>query len=254
MKKNPPRFKKGQALKPMWPMRLNKYVAKCGIASRRNAAEIVKKGQVIVNGEVEKNPAREIHQKDVVTFQGKKVKPESRLVYILLNKPKNVITTTDDEKNRKTVIDLVSHRISERIYPVGRLDRATTGLLLMTNDGALAQKLAHPSHQIKKVYHVILDRDVTKADMNKIIDGVELEDGKADVDVISYIEGKKRNEVGLELHSGKNRIIRRIFEHLGYTVEKLDRTYYAGLTKKDIPRGRFRRLTPEEIRMLKHFV
>jgi len=234
-------------------MRLNKYVAKCGIASRRNAAEIVKKGQIKVNGEVESNPAREVHQTDQIEYQGKKIKNESRLVYILLNKPKNVITTTDDDKNRKTVIDLVSHRISERIYPVGRLDRATTGLLLMTNDGALAQKLSHPKHEIKKVYHVILDRDVTKADMNKMIDGLELEDGLAQVDVVSFIEGKKRNEVGIELHSGKNRIIRRIFEHLGYKVEKLDRTFYAGLTKKDIPRGRFRRLTPEEIRTLKHF-
>lgn len=235
-------------------MRLNKYVAKCGVASRRHAAEIVKKGQIQVNGEVEKNPAIEIHRKDEIRFQGKVIKPESKLVYILLNKPKNVITTSSDEKGRKTVIDLVSHRINERIYPVGRLDRATTGLLVMTNDGDLAQRLAHPSHNIKKVYHVVLDRDLTKKDMQAIGDGLILEDGKAEIDIISYINGKSKNEIGIELHSGKNRIIRRIFEHLNYKVVRLDRTLYAGLTKKDLPRGRFRRLTTEEIRMLKYFV
>jgi len=249
MKKSPPTPKKS-----LWPMRLNKYVAKCGVASRRHAAEIVKKGQIQVNGEVEKNPAIEIHRKDEIRFQGKVIKPESKLVYILLNKPKNVITTSSDEKGRKTVIDLVSHRINERIYPVGRLDRATTGLLVMTNDGDLAQRLAHPSHNIKKVYHVVLDRDLTKKDMQAIGDGLILEDGKAEIDIISYINGKSKNEIGIELHSGKNRIIRRIFEHLNYKVVRLDRTLYAGLTKKDLPRGRFRRLTTEEIRMLKYFV
>ncbi|MBK7871663.1 MAG: rRNA pseudouridine synthase [Saprospiraceae bacterium] len=234
-------------------MRLNKYVAHCGVCSRRQAADFVKNGDVTVNGAVIKEPFYQVQKGDKIQFKGKPIKPEGRKVYILMNKPKDFITTRSDEKGRKTVMDLLKGKIEERIFPVGRLDRATTWLLLLTNDGDLAEKLAHPSHKVKKVYYVILNRPLVKVDLEKIQKGVELEDGIAEVDGIDYVAGAPKSEVGIEIHLGKNRIVRRIFEHLGYEVEKLDRVYYAGLTKKDLPRGFWRHLTEKEIIMLKHF-
>ena len=234
-------------------MRLNKYIAHSGVCSRRKAAELVKAGKIKVNGKVERNPAIEIKESDKVSYNGKILKPEAKKIYLLLNKPKNVVTTLSDEKGRRTVMDVIRNKVKERIYPVGRLDRATTGLLLLTNDGDLAKKLSHPSHKVKKYYHVVLDKEVSESDMNKIRQGLELEDGTAMVDAAAYIKDKGKTEVGLEVHIGKNRIVRRIFEHLGYKVIKLDRTYYAGLTKKDLPRGWSRHLTEQEVIMLKHF-
>ncbi|MFN7115433.1 MAG: pseudouridine synthase [Saprospiraceae bacterium] len=235
------------------PMRLNKYIAHCGISSRRQAVDFVKKGEVTVNGEVVKEPFYLVQPSDKVAYKGKLIKPEANKVYILMNKPKGYLTTVSDDRGRKTVMDLLKGKIEERIFPVGRLDRATTGLLLLTNDGDLAKKLSHPSHKVKKVYHVVLDKPIAKVDLEKIKKGLELEDGVAEVDGVDYVNDAPKNEVGIELHIGKNRIVRRIFEHLGYQVEKLDRMYYAGLTKKDLPRGFFRYLTEKEIIMLKHF-
>ena len=233
-------------------MRLNKYVAHCGICSRRQAAEYVKEGQVTVNGEKVTEPGYQVQEGDKIAFRGKVIQPEKRLVYVLLNKPKDYITTVKDERGRRTVLDLLDSTIEERIFPVGRLDRATTGLLLLTNDGDLADKLAHPSNKVNKLYHVVLDKPVALLDLDKIRKGLELEDGKAPVDAADYVQGKK-NEIGIELHIGRNRIVRRIFEHLGYQVVRLDRVYYAGLTKKDLPRGRWRYLEEQEVIMLKHF-
>lgn len=235
-------------------MRLNKFVAHCGICSRRKAAELVKQGHVRVNKEVETNPAYEVQPKDKIYYKGKRITAESKKVYLLMNKPKDVITTVSDDRGRRTVMDLIKHKVNERVYPVGRLDRKTTGLLLLTNDGDLAKQLSHPSYQVKKIYHVILDRVVKPSDIDKILRGIELEDGVAEVDEASYIRDAKKNEIGIELHSGKNRIIRRIFEELSYKVTKLDRVYYAGLTKKDLKRGWFRNLTPQEVIMLRHFI
>ncbi len=233
-------------------MRLNKYVAHCGICSRRQAVDLIKKGEVTVNGE-EKEPFYQVQTGDEVRHKGKVIHPEERQVYILMNKPKNYITTTSDEKGRRTVMDLLEDKIEERIFPIGRLDRTTTGLLLFTNDGDLAKKLSHPSHKVKKFYHVVLDKPVAKSDLERIQSGLELEDGIAQVDGIDYVKDASKKEVGIEIHIGKNRIVRRIFEHLGYEVKRLDRVYYAGLTKKDLPRGRWRHLTEQEVIMLKHF-
>lgn len=233
-------------------MRLNKYIAHCGICSRREAAELVKTSKVKVNGEVLIEPWYQIQEGDKVEYQGKIIQPEVHKVYVLMNKPKNTITTVSDERDRRTVMDLIGTKVQERIFPVGRLDRATVGLLLLTNDGDLANKLAHPSYQVQKVYHVTLDNDVKEAHMDAIRAGITLEDGEVPVDIVNYANGTK-NEVMIEIHIGRNRIVRRIFEHFGYEVKKLDRTYYAGLTKKDLPRGKFRHLTEREIIMLKHF-
>ncbi len=234
-------------------MRLNKYIAHCGICSRRQAVDIIKNGQVTVNGEVAKEPFYQVKKNDKVQYKGKLVKPESRKVYILMNKPKDFITTVSDERGRKTVMDLLKGKVQERVFPVGRLDRQTTGLLLLTNDGDLAKRLSHPSYKVKKVYHVVLNKPLAKNDLEKIQKGIELEDGIAEVDGIDYVTGAPKTEIGIEIHIGKNRIVRRIFEHLGYEVEKLDRMYYAGLTKKDLPRGFWRYLTEQEVIMLKHF-
>lgn len=234
-------------------MRLNKYIAYCGVCSRRQAADLVKSGAVIVNGKEMLEPFYQMKANDLVSVKGKPVKPESRKVYILMNKPKNVITTAKDERGRKTVMDLLAGKVNERVFPVGRLDRDTTGLLLLTNDGELAEKLTHPSHGVKKIYHVQLDRSLPNSDLEKIRKGIELEDGIAVVDGVDYVEGTKHTELGVEIHIGKNRIVRRIFEKLGYTVERLDRVYLGGLTKKDLPRGFFRKLTEREVIMLKHF-
>lgn len=236
-----------------FPMRLNKYVAHCGICSRRQAIEFVKAGEVTVNGAVIVEPGFEVQATDRVTFKGKAIKPEERKVYVLMNKPRDLITTVSDEKGRKTVMSLLKDKIKERIYPVGRLDRNTTGLLLLTNDGELAEKLAHPSHRVKKIYHVVLDRPLQKTDLDKIKTGLELEDGLVKVDGIDYVDGAGKNEVGIEIHIGRNRIVRRIFEHLNYEVQRLDRVFYAGLTKKDLPKGFWRHLTEREVIMLKHF-
>ncbi len=234
-------------------MRLNKYVAHCGICSRRKAGDLVKNGEVKVNGEVEKNPAILVEEGDVVEYKGKQIKPEEKMVYLLMNKPFGVITTLSDEQDRKTVMDILKQKVKERIYPVGRLDRNTTGLLLLTNDGDLTKKLSHPSHMVKKIYEVKLDRPLLQNDLEKIRKGLKLKDGLAEVDAVSYVKDKTERDIGLEIHIGKNRIVRRIFEHLDYSVERLDRVYYAGLTKKDLPRGFSRHLTEQEIIMLKHF-
>jgi 23S rRNA pseudouridine2605 synthase len=234
------------------PMTLNKYMAHSGISSRRDAAALIKEGKVLVNGTVMQEPGYRVKEDDKITYEGKLMKPQKNLVYILLNKPKGFITTTDDEKGRRTVMDLVANAGAERLYPVGRLDRATTGVLLITNDGDLAQKLSHPSHNSKKIYQVTLSEPLTKRDFDYIIGGnVKLEDGLAPVDALAYLE--KKNEIGIEIHSGKNRIVRRIFESLGYVVEKLDRVVYAGLTKKNVSRGKWRFLTEKEIINLKHY-
>ncbi len=234
-----------------FPMPLNKYIAHSGECSRRDAAELVRQGKAKVNGELITDPGHKVNEGDLVSLSGKKLKPQKGLSYVLLNKPKGFITTNEDERGRRTVMDLVANADVGRIFPIGRLDRATTGLLLLTNDGNLTQKLSHPSFDVKKVYHVTLDKPLSKSDFEKIMAGLELEDGKAEVDEMAYLEEK--NELGLEIHSGKNRIVRRIFESLGYVVEKLDRVMYAGLTKKNLPRGKWRYLNEEEIRILKHF-
>lgn len=235
------------------PMRLNKYIAHSGLCSRRQAAEYVKAGEVLVNDKVEINPAYQVQPDDVVKYQGKVVKPQEERVYLLMNKPKNVITTLKDERGRKTVIDLIRPKIKERVYPVGRLDRDTTGLLILTNDGELAMKLAHPTYEVKKFYQVTLDQPVSEKHIQQIREGLTLEDGPAPVDGVDYVKGRGKDEVGIEIHIGRNRIVRRIFEHFGYVVKRLDRVYYAGLTKKDLPRGFFRHLTEKEVIMLKHF-
>lgn len=233
------------------PMTLNKYIAHSGECSRRDAAEFVKQGKVRVNGELVLDPGYRVAPGDTVSLSGKKMTPQKDLVYVLLNKPKDFITTTDDPEDRKTVMDLVANAGVDRLYPVGRLDRKTTGLLLLTNDGALAHRLSHPSFNIRKVYHVTLDKNLTKADYDAIFKGVVLEDGPAPVDEIAFLESRK--EVGVEIHNGRNRIVRRIFESLGYEVEKLDRVSYADLTKKNLPRGKWRFLDEKEIIYLKHF-
>jgi len=232
-------------------MPLNKFIAHCGVSSRRDAAELVKQGKVKVNNETITEPGHKVSAKDEIKVNGKKVSLSKNLVYILLNKPKDFITTTEDTHSRKTVLDLV--RIKERVYPVGRLDRNTSGVLLLTNDGELSQKLTHPSFEIKKVYHVTLNRPLDKKDYDQALKGVVLEDGPATVDVLAYADKRDRTQIGVELHSGRNRIVRRIFEYLGYDVKYLDRVMFAGLTKKNVERGKWRFLTEKEVRELKYF-
>lgn len=234
-------------------MPLNKYLSHSGICSRRDAAEIIKSGKVNVNGKLVTEPGHKVTDKDEVKVAGKKVQPTADLVYILLNKPKDYITTTDDPQKRKTVLDLIQHATKERVYPVGRLDRNTSGVLLLTNDGELAQKLTHPSNNIKKVYAVTLDKPLEKEHYDKIMAGVTLEDGLAKVDALGYTDEGDRRQVGVEIHSGKNRIVRRIFEALQYDVRNLDRVIFAGLTKKNVVRGKWRFLTEKEVLNLKHF-
>lgn len=234
-------------------MRLNKYLAHAGIASRRAADDLIKKGHVSVNGEIVREMGYHVQPTDKVEFDGKPIRRVDKLVYLLMNKPRNVLCTVSDEKGRRTVIDLLRGKVQERVYPVGRLDRNTSGLLLLTNDGDLTKKLSHPSYNVPKVYHVTLDRFLTQKDLDTLRAGITLEDGEIKPDSLHFIEDGSKREVQIELHSGRNRIVRRIFEHLGYEVVKLDRVYYAGLTKKNLKRGWFRPLTQEEIRMLKHF-
>ncbi|MDB5251825.1 MAG: pseudouridine synthase [Flaviaesturariibacter sp.] len=234
-------------------MPLNKYLAHSGICGRREAAEVVKTGKVSVNGAVIREPGHKVTVKDEIRVGDKRIHITKDLVYILLNKPKDYLTTTDDPQKRKTVLDLITHATKERVYPVGRLDRNTSGVLLLTNDGELAQKLTHPSNEIKKVYAVSLDKPLTKAHFDAILKGVPLEDGIANVDVLAYADNADRTQVGVEIHSGRNRIVRRIFEHFGYDVKNLDRVTFAGLTKKNVPRGKWRFLAEKEVRDLKFF-
>ena len=235
---------------PNESIRLNKYMANAGICSRREADEFIQQGLVKVNGEVVTELGTKITHNDKVEYDDKVVTLE-RKCYILLNKPKDCVTTSDDPNGRLTVMDLVKNACDERIYPVGRLDRNTTGVLLLTNDGDLASKLTHPKYVKKKIYHVWCDKDIAEEDMQRIADGIELEDGPIHADAISYATMTDRNQAGIEIHSGRNRIVRRIFESLGYHVTKLDRVYFAGLTKKNLPRGRWRYLTQEEVNYLK---
>jgi 23S rRNA pseudouridine2605 synthase len=234
-------------------MPLNKFIAHAGVSGRREAVEIVKKGIVKVNGKVITEPGHKISPNDEVLVNGKKVFISKNLVYILLNKPKDFITTTEDPQGRKTVLDLIRRATTERVYPVGRLDRNTSGVLLFTNDGELSQKLTHPSNEIKKIYAVTLDKPLEKKDFDKILSGVVLEDGPASVDKLAYADIKDKTQVGVEIHSGRNRIVRRIFEHLGYDVKNLDRVMFGGLTKKNIERGKWRFLNEKEVRELKYF-
>ena len=232
-------------------MPLNKYIAHSGICSRRDAAILVKEEKVLLNDKVVTDPGTKVMPDDIVKVNGKKIIPSRNFVYILLNKPKDYITTSDDPQGRRTVLDLVKHATTERVYPVGRLDRNTSGVLLLTNDGELAQKLSHPKNEVKKVYEVRLDRHLTKADFEKIANGVTLEDGFVAPDAIAYADSKDKSIIGIEIHSGRNRIVRRIFEHLKYDVKGLDRVMYAGLTKKNVQRGKWRFLAEKELRILK---
>lgn len=232
-------------------IRLNKYISNSGVCSRREADELIKMGVISVNGKTVTELGYKVNPGDVVRHESKILKAE-KPVYILLNKPKGFLTTTKDPQERNTVMHIIANSVKERVYPVGRLDRNTTGLLLLTNDGDLADKLMHPSYNVKKIYRVELDRPLTKADAQKIIDGVQLEEGKAQVDDLAIISDDKKI-VGLEIHIGWNRVVRRIFESLDYEVRKLDRSVYAGLDKKDLSRGQWRFLTREEIVRLKHY-
>ena len=230
--------------------RLNKYLSNAGICSRREADDLIKTGLVKVNGKVVTEMGVKIKPGDEVRFNNRIVNPEKR-VYLLLNKPKDYVTTTKDPNARKTVMQLIENACTERVVPVGRLDRNTSGVLLFTNDGDLAAKLAHPKYRQKKIYHVFLDKNLKKQDLEQITAGVKLDDGIIAADAVSFVDDADKKQVGIEIHSGKNRIVRRIFEHLGYKVVKLDRVYFAGLTKKNLKRGQWRHLTEKEIGMLK---
>lgn len=255
--KSAPRFKK-PAPKPVITeeskvedgLRLNRYVANSGVCSRREADELIAKGLITVNGAVVKELGTRVNHGDDVRYEGKRLNPEAK-VYILINKPKDVVTTASDPEGRRTVMDIIEDACDERVYPVGRLDRNTTGLLLLTNDGDLSKKLTHPSSECKKIYHVYTDKPVTKAHLEDIKKGIKLDDGLIKADHVSYADAEDRCQVGIELHSGRNRIVRRIFEYLGYKVVKLDRVYFAGLTKKNLPRGKWRFLSRDEIKFLK---
>ena len=241
---------KEQFVDPNEPIRLNKFLANAGVCSRREADEFITAGVVSVNGEVVTELGTKIKRGDEVKFHDQTVSIE-RKIYVLLNKPKDTVTTSDDPQARRTVMDLVKGACDERIYPVGRLDRNTTGVLLLTNDGDLASKLTHPKYLKKKIYHVHLDKNLTKADMEQIAAGIQLDDGEIQADAISYTDDFKKDEVGIEIHSGKNRIVRRIFESLEYKVVKLDRVFFAGLTKKGLRRGEWRYLTEQEVNFLR---
>ena len=254
--KNPSKYNKSEKINHTGKkeddglMRLNKYIANAGICSRREADVLIQTGSVSVNGTTITELGYRIKPTDMVSYGGQTIKRE-KMVYMVINKPKNFITTSDDPFDRETVLSLIKGACKERVYPVGRLDRNTTGVLIITNDGEMTKKLTHPRYEKKKIYHVVLDKPVTGADIKQIKEGLELEDGLIKVDEVSYVSGADKREVGIELHSGKNRIVRRIFEHLGYDVKKLDRVSFAGLTKKDLPRGRWRFLTQQEIDFLK---
>ncbi|MDR1408473.1 MAG: pseudouridine synthase [Tannerella sp.] len=235
---------------PNEPIRLNKFLANAGVCSRREADEFIQAGVVKVNDKTVTELGTKISRLDTVLFHDRPVRLEGK-IYVLLNKPKNFVTTTDDPNERRTVMDLVKNACKERIYPIGRLDRNTTGVLLLTNDGDLASKLTHPSFKKKKIYHVWLDKEVSITDMERLANGLELEDGEIHADALSYASEEDKSQVGIEIHSGRNRIIRRMFEFLGYRVAKLDRVYFAGLTKKNLGRGKWRYLDEKEVNMLR---
>ncbi len=237
---------------PTGVMPLNKFMAHCGVCSRRDAVSLIKDGKVKINDVVATEAGYKVKSSDEVFFNGKKLFVTKNLVYILLNKPKDYITTTDDPLERKTVVQLIQKATTERVYPIGRLDRNTTGVLLLTNDGDLTQKLSHPSYEIKKIYEVKLDKNLTKGDFEKILKGLKLDDGEIAVDSLAYADSKDKSIIGIEIHSGRNRIVRRIFEHLGYQVKALDRVMYANLTKKNVERSKWRYLSEKEIRLLKY--
>lgn len=243
---------KKEAPKGSWnePVRLNKFLANAGICSRREADELISAGEISVNGKIITELGAKVSPKDDIRHKGKKIVREKK-VYILLNKPKDYVTTVKDKHADKTVIDLVKNACLERVYPVGRLDKNTTGVLLLTNDGELTKELTHPSYNKKKIYHVFLDKDVTKDHMLQIVEGLQLDEDLISADAIHYVDENDRTQVGIEIHSGQNRIVRRIFESLGYKIKKLDRVYFAGLTKKNLPRGKWRFLTEKEISILK---
>ncbi|MFZ9732331.1 MAG: pseudouridine synthase, partial [Schleiferiaceae bacterium] len=246
-----PKFKTAEEYAPdSDTMRLNRYLAHAGISSRREADELISQGLVTVNGQVVTEMGYKVQPGDDVRYAGERLKSE-RKVYVLLNKPKGFITTVDDERARKTVMDLVANACRERIYPVGRLDRATTGVLLLTNDGAMAKKLTHPSHGARKIYHVTLDKPFSPADADRLKRGIKLDDGPVQVDQVEIPDPENLYEVGVEIHVGRNRIVRRMFGALGYEVVKLDRTVFAGLTKKNLSRGQYRLLNEKEIAFLK---
>ena len=241
---------KEENIDPNEPLRLNKFLANAGLCSRREADEFIQAGDVTVNGEVVTELGSKVLRSDEVKFRDQLITLEKK-VYVLLNKPKNYVTTSDDPQQRKTVMDLVKGACPERIYPVGRLDRNTTGVLLLTNDGDMASKLTHPKFLKKKVYHVFLDKDIAMEDLQKITEGIELEDGEIHADAVEYADEQDKSQVGIEIHSGRNRIVRRIFEALGYRVIRLDRVLFAGLTKKNLRRGDWRFLTQQEVDMLR---
>lgn len=230
-------------------MRLNRYLSNAGVASRREADDLIKAGVVTVNGKIVTEMGTKVGPGDVIHYGGQKLSTEKKR-YVLLNKPKDFITTTDDPRDRRTVMALIDDACTERLYPVGRLDRHTTGVLLMTNDGDLAKKLTHPSHGAEKIYHATLDKALTKADLERLVSGIHLEDGPANADEASYVANGTKKEVGLKIHMGRNRVVRRMFEAMGYEVVKLDRVVFAGLTKKDLPRGKWRHLTEKEVLFL----
>ncbi|CAM1350894.1 pseudouridine synthase [Tenacibaculum crassostreae] len=248
-------FRKPKTSKPVQKktedtgIRLNKFISNSGICSRREADTYIEHGSVSVNGKLVTEMGYKVQPTDEVRFDGTLISMEQKR-YILLNKPKNYITTMEDDRGRKTVMEIVENATKERIYPVGRLDRNTTGLLLFTNDGEMAKKLTHPKHNVRKLYHATLDKKLTLSDLEKLRGDVVIEGKRVFIDAVSYVEGEKKNEVGIEIHSGRNRIVRKIFEHFGYHVIKLDRVIFAGLTKKNLPRGRWRELTQQEINNL----
>jgi len=233
-----------------YPVRLNKYIAHAGICSRRDADELILSGKIKINGNVVKELGTKVEKTDLVQFKDKHISPQN-FIYILLNKPKDYITTMDDPEKRKTVMQLVANACDERIFPVGRLDRKTTGLLFLTNDGELTQKLTHPSYRIKKIYQVELSEGLTREDFDSISNGITLDEGVVNLDQIVVLDASRKT-IGIEIHVGMNRIVRRIFEHFGYEVLKLDRTMYGPLTKKDLPKGKWRKLTDREVVVLKN--
>ena len=234
-------------------IRLNKYIAASGVCSRREADELILKGEITVNGKKITELGYKVKSRDEVRYRNKKLSTE-KMVYILLNKPKDYVTTVSDPHADKTVLDLIGDRCPERVYPVGRLDKSTTGVLLLTNDGDLAVKLTHPKYKRRKIYHVFLDREVIKEDLFRLSEGIELDGEKVFADAVSYADISDKTQLGIEIHSGQNRVVRRIFEKLGYRVKKLDRVYFAGLTKKNLPRGKWRFLSEKEVNMLKRGV
>jgi len=243
---------KNKNVVPLLPdkIRLNRFISNSGLCSRRDADEHIKKGLISVNGKIITDMATKVSPKDDVRYKNKKLKAEKK-VYILMNKPKDYVTTVEDPHAERTVLDLLDPGLKARVYPVGRLDKATTGVLLLTNDGDLTGKLTHPRYKRRKIYHVFLDKAVAKTDLVKLAEGIELDGNIIVADAVSYADAEDKSQIGIELHSGQNRVVRRMFEKLGYSIKKLDRVYFAGLTKKNVPRGKWRFLSEKEIVMLK---